>query len=98
MSVESRVGKIEDVIEIMKDLLVSHNERLEDYFNALNRERQERLDAFSQERQEREESRKDFEFKLNALIDAQISNQDQIGELREASKSILKRVEKLENQ
>ena len=108
MSLESRVGKIEEAIGIMKDLLVSHDERLEGYFNALNRERQERLhaisqerqerlDAFKQERQEREESRKDFEFKLNALIDAQISNQDQIGELREASKSILKRVEKLEN-
>ncbi len=98
MSLESRVGKIEEAISIMKDLLVSHDERLEGYFNALNRERQERLDAFNQERQEREESRKDFEFKLNALVDAQINNQDQIRELRKASNSILKRVEKLENQ
>ncbi len=87
MSIEGRVEKIEDAIGIMKDLLVSHNERLEDYFNALNRERQER-----------EESRKDFDFKLNALIDAQIRNQDQISELKEVSKSILKRVKKLENQ
>ena len=70
----------------MKDLLVSHDERLESYFSALNTERSER-----------EESRKDFDFKLNALIDSQIRNQDQIGELKEASKSILKRVEKLEN-
>ena len=70
----------------MKHLLVSHDERLEDYFNALNHERQER-----------EESRKDFEFKLNALIDSQIRNQDKISQLKEASKSILKRVEKLEN-
>jgi uncharacterized protein with FMN-binding domain len=71
----------------MKDLLVSHDERLEGYFNALN-----------SERSEREESRKDFDFKLNALIDAQIRNQDEISELKEASKSILKRVEGLENQ
>lgn len=47
MSLESRVGKIEEAIGIMKDLLVSHDERLEDYFNALNRERQERLDVFN---------------------------------------------------
>jgi septal ring factor EnvC (AmiA/AmiB activator) len=92
MSLESRVGKIEEAIGIMKDLLVSHDERLEDYFNALNRERQERLDALNQERQEREESRRDFEFKLNALIDAQIRNQDEISELKEVAKSTLKRV------
>lgn len=98
MSLESRVGKIEEAIGIMKDLLVSHDERLEDYFNALNRERQERFDALNQERQEREESRRDFEFKLNALIDSQIRNQDEISQLKEASKSILKRVENLENQ
>jgi len=50
------------------------------------------------ERNEREESRKDFDFKLNALIDAQIRNQDEISELKEVSKLILKRVERLENQ
>ena len=66
MSLESRVAKIEDAIGIMKDLLVSHNERLEDYFNALN------------------ESRRDFEFKINALIDSQIRNQDEISQLKEA--------------
>ena len=87
MNIESRVGNIEKAIEIMKNLLVSHDERLENYFDALNRERQER-----------EESRRDFDFKLNALIDAQIRNQDEISQLKEASKSILKRVENLENQ
>jgi uncharacterized protein with FMN-binding domain len=51
----------------------------------------------NQERQEREESRRDFDFKLKALIDAQIRNQDEISELKEVSKSILKRVENLEN-
>jgi hypothetical protein len=43
------------------------------------------------------ESRQDFDFKMNALIDSQIRNQDEIGEFKEASKSILKRAEKLEN-
>ena len=46
MSLESRVGKIEEAIVIMKDLLVSHNDRLDDYFNALTRERQERSRSF----------------------------------------------------
>ena len=87
MSLENRVSVVEEAILIMKDLLVSHDERLENYFNALN-----------VERNEREESRKDFDFKLNALIDAQIRNQDEISELKEVSKLILKRVEKLENQ
>jgi hypothetical protein len=87
MSLENRVSVVEEAILIMKDLLVSHDERLENYFNALN-----------VERNEREESRKDFDFKLNALIDAQIRNQDEISELKEVSKLILKRVERLENQ
>ncbi|MCY7346964.1 MAG: hypothetical protein LH614_12185 [Pyrinomonadaceae bacterium] len=79
MSLENRMSVVEEAILIMKDLLVSHDERLEKYFYALN------------------ESRQDFDFKMNALIDAQIRNQDEIGELKEASKSTLKRVEKLEN-
>ncbi|HXH70508.1 MAG TPA: hypothetical protein VNI60_09280 [Pyrinomonadaceae bacterium] len=93
MSLESRVGKIEDVISLMKDLLVSHDERLEDYFNALNRERQER-----------DESRKDFDFKLNALIDSQIKTEaeiieikESIIELRQISGSALERIERLES-
>ena len=104
MSLESRIGKIEDVLGIMKDLLVSHDERLEGYFNALNHERQERLDALNQERQEREESRKDFEFKLNALIDSQIKTEaelieikESIIELRRISGSALERIERLES-
>jgi hypothetical protein len=86
MSLESRVGKIEDAIGIMKDLLVSHNERLEDYFNALN------------------ESRRDFEFKVNALIDSQIKTEAEIIEIKESiielkqiSGSALERIEKLES-
>ena len=79
MSLEDKVDRIEEAILIMKDLLVSHDERLEKYFYALN------------------ESRQDFDFKMNALINSQIRNQDEIGELKEVSKSILKSVEKLEN-
>ena len=49
---------VEEAILIMKDLLVSHDERLEKYFYAMN------------------ESRQDFDFKMNSLIDAQICSQD----------------------
>lgn len=43
------------------------------------------------------ESREDFEFKLNALIDAQMRNEVGIAELKEASQLQLKRIEILEN-
>jgi uncharacterized protein with FMN-binding domain len=78
MNLESRVDRIEEAILIMKDLLVSHDERLEKYFNAMN------------------ESRQDFDFKMNALIDAQIRNQDEISELKETSKSFIQRLDRLE--
>ncbi len=67
MSLENRVDRIEEAILTMKDLLVSHDERLEKYFFALNKTRQ------------------DFDFKINALIDSQIRNQDEIGERLYAS-------------
>ena len=70
MSLENRVDKIEEAILIMKDLPVSHNDRLDDYYKAL------------------EESRKDFEFKLNALIDSQIRSESELIELKEASQSL----------
>ena len=79
MGDEERIKRVEEAIVIMKDLLVSHNERLEDYFRALH------------------ESREDFNFKLNALIDAQIKNEVGIRELKEASQSQLQRIENLEN-
>jgi translation elongation factor EF-1beta len=70
----------------MKDLLVSHDERLENYFFAL------------------QESREDFNFKLNALIEAQMRNEtgidkvkESIEKLSEASQSHLQRIEKLES-
>jgi chromosome segregation ATPase len=100
MSVEQRLTRVEEAIEIMKTLLVSHDERLEDYYKAL------------------EESRRDFEFKINALIDSQIKTdmelremrqsigevkesiievKESIVELKETSESTLKRLERLEN-
>ncbi len=86
MDIEQRVDKVEEAISIMKDLPISHDERLEAYFKALSRERQER-----------EESRKDFEFKMNAVIEMQMQNESAIRELREASRSQLTRIEKLED-
>ena len=86
MSVEKRMDRVEEAILIMKDLLVSHDERLENYFKVL------------------QESREDFNFKLNALIDAQMRNEtgidkvkESIEKLSEASQSQLQRIEKLEN-
>ena len=75
MGLEEKVNKIEEAILIMKNLLVNHDERLEDYYRPC-RNREETL----------RESREDFNFKMNALIDAQIKNEAEIGELKEASK------------
>jgi hypothetical protein len=94
MSLEQRTTKVEEAIEVMKTLLVSHDERLEDYYGAL------------------EESRRDFEFKMNALIDSQIRTETElrdmrksIGELKEStndlketSKNTLERLNRLDNQ
>lgn len=93
MSLENRVDKIEEAILVMKDLLVSHDDRLEDYYKTMR------------------ESRADFDFKINALIDAQMKNEAEIAEvkesitvvkesiteLRKVSESTLHRVEGLEN-
>jgi hypothetical protein len=93
MSVEGRLTKVEEAIEIMKTLPVSHDERLEDYYKLL------------------EESRRDFDFKMNALIDSQIRNEREINdikisiaevkesivELRQISDSTLKRLDRLED-
>jgi len=65
MNLEQRVDRIEEAILIMKDLVVSHDERLENYFRAL------------------QESHEDFNFKLNALTDAQMRNETEIQESRE---------------
>ena len=93
MEIEERVKLVEDAILLMKDLLLSHNGRLDDYHKAFR------------------ESREDFDFKMNALIDAQMKNesdlailkesttklQESTSDLRDASRSQLARIEKLEN-
>ena len=93
MTDNQRIKLVEDAILLLKDLAVNHNERMDDFHSAL-----------ENERREREESRKDFEFKLNALIDAQIRNEMEIREFRESTKDLkdasqaqLKRIEVLEN-
>ena len=97
MSIEDRVETVEEAILIMKNLLVSHNDRLDDYFEALNeerverkREREEDRRGREEERREREESRKDFDFKLNALIDAQIRNETEIDKLKKSTTELRK--------
>ena len=93
MENEERFRRIEEAILTMKDLVVRHEERLdENYFE------------FKNEKIEREESRKDFDFKFNALIDSQIRSESEIIEIKEAikelkevSQSQLKRIENLEN-
>ena len=76
---------MEDVIVLLKDLIVRHEERMDT------------LDV------DFERSRRDFDFKMNALIDAQLKNEEgtaelqkSIGELRDESRSQVKRIEKLE--
>ena len=85
MENEERFKRIENAVIMMQELVISHDERLERFLSALDRERQER-----------EENNKDFNFKLNALIDAQLRNESDIEKLKEASQSQLKRIENLE--
>ena len=61
METEKRVKLIEEAIMMMKDLIIRHDERLDDFDLKINETRKEML-----------ESREDFNFKLNALIDSQI--------------------------
>lgn len=60
----------------------------------LNINHSERLDDYFRALRE---SREDFDFKMNALINAQIQNEAEISQLKEASQSQLKRIENLEN-
>lgn len=78
MNGDDRVNRMEDVIVLLKDLIVRHEER---------------LDTFDVDF---ERSRNDFDFKMNALIEAQIKNETEIEKLREASGSQLDRIERLE--
>ncbi len=93
MTDEERVKRIEEAIILMKDLLISHENRLDGHGQRLDDHRQSLDDYYKAMR----ESREDFDFKLNALIDAQIQNEIGIKELKEASKSQLTRIERIEN-
>ena len=89
MGDEERFKRIEEAIIIMKDLLVSHEDRLdgdgqrlEDYYKAMRQSREDfefklnaLTDAQIRNETEMQESREDFNFKLNALIDLQMSNE-----------------------
>ena len=92
MTDEERIKRVEEAILMMRDLVVRHEERIDGH--------DEKLRAFYKAM---EDSREDFNFKLNALIDAQIRNESDIKalkestqELRKASESQLKRIENLE--
>jgi hypothetical protein len=94
MNDEERIKRVEEAILIMKDLLLRHEERLDENYNEI-----------KNEKITRQEFRKDFEFKLNALIDSQIRSEAEIIEIKEAIKELkevsqahLKRIENLENQ
>ncbi|HEX8736780.1 MAG TPA: hypothetical protein VF721_15720 [Pyrinomonadaceae bacterium] len=85
MSLENRMTVVEEAVIELKKLVISHDQRLEDYYKAM------------------EESRRDFEFKMNALIDSQIRTEAEIRELREStndlketSKDTLERLDRLE--
>jgi hypothetical protein len=86
MNSEERDKAIVDAINLMKQLLLLHEERLDNQ-------------AF-----EIKNSRKDFDFKMNALIDAQLKNEEgfselrrSIQELRDESMSQMQRIQKLES-
>jgi len=86
MENEERFKKIEEAILLMKDLVVRHKDRIDNH--------DKKLSDFYKAI---EDSREDFNFKLNALIDAQLRNESHITQLKEASESQLKRIENLEN-
>ena len=86
MENEERVKKIEEAILLMKDQVIRHEDRIDQH--------DKKLSDFYKAM---EVSREDFNFKLNALINAQMRNETGIEKLREASESQLKRIENLEN-
>ncbi len=99
MSLEGKIGAIEEAILLMKELLLSHEDRLDEHKESLDEQKEtltehkKRLDDFYEAL---DESRKDFEFKLNALIDSQLRNETAISQLNKISQSTLERVERLE--
>ena len=85
MTDEDRIKRVEEAVIFMKDVLLKHEERLDEV------QKEQKVD------------RKNFEFKLNALIDSQIKSEAEIIEIKEAIKELkelsqtqLRRVENLE--
>lgn len=107
--VEKRVGRIEkrdDLIEQailqMRDLLISHDNRLEDYYKALRESREEFIfkmnalvDAQVKGEDDMRRSREDFNFKMNAVVDAQVKGEADTRELRESIQELRKSVKEL---
>lgn len=86
MTDEERIKRVEEAILIMKDLVLRHEERIDGHDKKLH-------DFYKA----MEDSREDFNFKLNALIDAQLRNETDIEKLKKASEAQLKRIENLED-
>ena len=85
MNIEDKVDRMEGVIVLLKELIVRHEERLDNH--------EERHNWFEADLKR---SREDFDFKMNALINAQIKNESEIEKLELASSSQLNRIERLE--
>ncbi len=77
----------DDLILQLATSTIDHSETLEQY-----------LLAIEAEKREREESRRDFEFRLNALIDSQIAREDDLLNLKKDVREALERISHLENQ
>lgn len=86
MNEEERITKIEEAILLMKDLIVRHEDRLDNHNG-----------KFDEYYKAMRESREEFEFKMNALVDSQIRTEAEIIELRKTSESHSTRIENLEN-
>lgn len=100
MSLEKKVDRIEDAILMMKDLLLRHKERLDNHDNIMT-DHDEMMGnhlkiMVDHEQKMRdfyaalEESRKDFDFKMNALIDSKIREEIKVTSLET-------RIENIEN-
>lgn len=84
MIVDDRISRIEEAVLIMKDLIIRHDERLNKHDEGLDSQK-DHLERF---RRELAESREDFNFKLNAIIDLQMTNETDIRDLRESTKRL----------
>ena len=85
MSDEERIKRVEEAIVIMKNLILRYDERMDTFG--------ERLVTFDEEMKK---SREDFEFKMNAVVDAQIRNDEQIAKLNISTSNLEISTSKLE--